>query len=96
MTPLRKARIKKGLTIYQVARKAGVTASIVSRIERGYSSSSRMAERLARAVGNITEEQILYPNRFNEDADTEMASKSAAKSKTPAKNYGIRHSASGA
>lgn len=64
MSPLKKARIKQGLTIYEVAKKAGLRAPSVSRIERGYSTSAKTAERLARAVPGISEEMVLFPERF--------------------------------
>lgn len=51
------------MTIYSLARKAGVRAPTVSRIERGHPTSARTAEKLARAVG-ISEEKVLYPERF--------------------------------
>jgi len=64
MSPLRIARQKQGLTIYQVAKKAGVRAPTVSRIERGSATTPRTAERLAKAIG-ISEEKVLYPDRFH-------------------------------
>lgn len=63
MSPLLHERQKQGLTIYQVAKKAGVSPPTVSRIERGASTTPGTAERLAKAVG-ISEEKVLYPERF--------------------------------
>lgn len=66
MTPAMKARKNLGLTIYQVADLAAVSAATVSRVERAKQDSSKdTAENLAKALG-ISEEQILYPERFKE------------------------------
>lgn len=63
MSPLQEARKQKGMTIYDLAKKAGIKAPTVSRIERGCATTPRTAERLAKAVG-ISEEKVLYPERF--------------------------------
>ena len=66
MTPARKARKALGLTIYDIGEKAGVSAATVSRIEREKQESTpETAARLAKVL-NITEEQILYPERFSQ------------------------------
>jgi transcriptional regulator with XRE-family HTH domain len=66
-TPLKKARKKAGMSIYELAEKAGCAPSTVSRVERdGQGISSELAEKLVKGLGEdlITEEQILYPARF--------------------------------
>ena len=64
MTPIRAARDKANLSIYQVAEKVCLDPSTVSRIERGlHRTTPGNAEKFARVLG-ITEEQVLYPERF--------------------------------
>nr|MBL8412742.1 helix-turn-helix transcriptional regulator [Dechloromonas sp.] len=68
MTPARKARKSLRLTIYDVAKKAGVTAATVSRIEcQKQDCTADTAAALAKVLG-IPEEQILYPARYMEQA----------------------------
>ena len=66
MTPLKKIRIERGLTIYTVASGVECSAGTISRVESGnHGVSPDLAERLARFFdGAITEEQVLYPDRF--------------------------------
>lgn len=65
MTPVKQARKRKQLTIYQLAEKTGLSACSVSRIERGKQGVSKeTAEKLAKVLG-ITEQKILYPERFS-------------------------------
>ncbi len=64
MTPAKKARERKQLTIYEVAKRTGMSAASISRIENGKQGvSSLTAAKLAKALG-ITEQKILYPERF--------------------------------
>ena len=64
MTPAKKARTKKNLTLADVARKCGVSAASISRIERGCQvASPETAAKLARVLG-ISERKILYPERY--------------------------------
>lgn len=66
MTPLKNIRTERGLSIYDVAKGVECTASTISRIESGKQGVSPiLAERLAIFFeGAITEEQIIYPDRF--------------------------------
>lgn len=66
LTPIRKARIKAGWTIQQVASSAGIDCGNLSRIERGMSVSPRMAESLVDIYHpfGLTEMHILYPERY--------------------------------
>lgn len=64
MTPAKKARKALGMTIYEVADKVDISAASVSRIEREkQTATTENASALAGVLG-ITEEQILYPERF--------------------------------
>ena len=68
MTPARKARKSLGLTIYDVAKKAGVSAATVSRIEcEKQDCKADTAASLAKVL-LIPEEKILYPARFKDKA----------------------------
>lgn len=64
MTPAKQARERKKLTIYDVARRTGMSPASISRIERGKQGVSKdSAAKLAKTLG-ITEQKILYPERF--------------------------------
>lgn len=64
MSAVEKARRELKLTIYDVAKKAEMSAANVSRIEKGKQGCSvASAARLAKVLG-ISEEMILYPERF--------------------------------
>ncbi len=67
MTPLRLARIEKGLTLVEVAAAVDINPSQLSRIERGYRTRPETAERLSQFLG-ISEEAILFPHRFSSDS----------------------------
>lgn len=67
-TPLRFVRMSLGLTQKQLARLVQVTQPHISALECGVQRpSSALAARLAQALGRqvITEEQLLYPERFS-------------------------------
>lgn len=66
MTPLRTARIKKGLTQGQLASACGVSQAHISCIEKMTEQASpSLAEKIVKKLGGeVTEEQVLYPNRF--------------------------------
>lgn len=76
MTPLRKTRIKKGLTLSAVvtslaARGEHIDTGNLSRVERGIQQpSTRLAEALAYVFsGSLNEMHVLYPERYmNKDA----------------------------
>lgn len=62
-SPLRSARVKRGLTLRQACALVELDISQLSRIERDGKTSRETAARLAKFFG-ITEEQVLYPDRF--------------------------------
>ena len=69
-TPLRKARLQRGLTLANVAESVGSDTGNISRIERGQQIPNR--ELLSNLVdlfkeNEITEVHILYPERFNQN-----------------------------
>lgn len=66
-TPLRKARIERGLTLADVAKTVGSDTGNISRIERGRQIPNR--ELISNLVSlfkenGITEIHLLYPERF--------------------------------
>jgi transcriptional regulator with XRE-family HTH domain len=62
-SPLRSARVKRGLTLRQACALVELDTSQLSRIEREGKTTRETAARLAEFFG-ITEEQVLYPDRF--------------------------------
>ena len=67
VTPLRKARLAKDLTLTSVADALNIEKGSLSRIETGRSAASpKLAARLAAYLGNVSEIEILYPARFVE------------------------------
>lgn len=70
-SPLRKARKARGLTLEDVAAKVGTDTGNLSRIERGQQASKDMVDKLVKFFdGQVTELQIIYPERFANDDDT--------------------------
>ena len=65
-SPLKKARLKRELTLQQVANEVGIDTGNLSRIERGIQVPSKdLTEKLAQYFnGEVTETQIIYPERF--------------------------------
>ncbi|NIC29326.1 helix-turn-helix transcriptional regulator [Serratia plymuthica] len=76
-TPLRKMRLKQNLTIQEVAKATEVDVGNLSRIERGMQVTSlTIAEKLSKFFGGeISEMQILFPNRFLSTADVTASKK---------------------
>ena len=66
LTPLKATRTRRRLTLDQVSRAVGTDSGNLSRIENNKQKASPdLAEKLARHFGGeITEIQILYPERF--------------------------------
>ncbi len=66
-SPLRKARLRRGLALRTVGRSVGLDAGSLSRIENGLQKARpKLAERLACYFGHeLSEIQILYPERYN-------------------------------
>lgn len=65
-SPLRQIRELKGQTIVEVCRAVSTDPGNLSRVENGkQKASTELAEKLAKHFGNeITEMEILYPDRF--------------------------------
>lgn len=64
-SPLRRARKASGKTTTEVAAAVGVDQSSISRIERGtHRATSQVAEAIAKFLGNVSELEILYPERY--------------------------------
>lgn len=69
MTPLMKVRLAAEMSIGAVARAVEKTPTHISKVERAKGRCSpELAEQLVKLFGqdHITEEQILYPERFKE------------------------------
>jgi transcriptional regulator with XRE-family HTH domain len=67
-TPLRRTRIKKGLTLLNLSGPLGIDPGNLSRIERGIQAASpELAEKISKYFENeITELEVLYPERYPE------------------------------
>jgi predicted transcriptional regulator len=65
-TPLQRLREKRGLTLKEVADAVDTDTGNLSRMERGHQKSVELAERLVKfyGQGQITELEILYPERY--------------------------------
>lgn len=70
-SPLKQARLKRELTLQQVANEVGIDTGNLSRIERGLQIPSKeLAEKLVKLFDNeVTETQIIYPERFADGAN---------------------------
>lgn len=77
MTPLRKLRNSRNLSIHTVAEAVGTNPGNMSRIENGKQRASPgLAERIAKYFGYaITEIQILYPERFDQPGHQKAGNK---------------------
>ena len=75
VTPLQRARHAKKLSLEQVAEAVGTDTGNLSRIERGVQVPGReLTEKLAQYFGNeVTETQIIYPERFMVPDEAEPA-----------------------
>lgn len=68
-TPLRTRRIRASLTLAQVSEAVGLSQAQLSRIETGaFRASPDAAERLAKYFGDLSEIEILYPERYRASA----------------------------
>jgi transcriptional regulator with XRE-family HTH domain len=74
-SPLRLVRESKGQTIVEVGRAVETDPGNLSRIENGkQKASTELAEKLSKHFGGeITEMEILYPERFSTDGDAGAA-----------------------
>lgn len=72
-SPLKKARLKREKTLQQVSDDVGTDTGNLSRIERGLQIPSKdLAESLVKYFDNeITETQIIYPERFTDAPNVE-------------------------
>gem|GEM_PF-3494436 len=62
---MRRARLNANRTLTDVAHAAGIAKGTLSRIETGgYTASTKLAEKLSSILGNVTELEILYPERY--------------------------------
>lgn len=68
-SPLRQARERAGQTIVEVGRAVETDPGNLSRIENGkQKASTDLAEKLSKHFsGEVSEMEILYPERFAED-----------------------------
>lgn len=66
VTPLKRAREKKGMSAEELALEVGVSQAAISRVENGKAQASpRLADRLEKYFGReITRDQILYPEDY--------------------------------
>lgn len=67
LTPLRRARESKGLTLKQVEAATGIDSGHLSRLERQVDHAMpHHAEKLVALLGDtgLNEMQVLYPSRF--------------------------------
>lgn len=81
MTPLRKARLARGLTLNDVAKATGIDIGNLSRIEtQKQAATPEVAEKLVAfyGAGSVGELEILYPARFMAGAGTDRAGEAAA------------------
>lgn len=68
MSPMRKARIERGLSIYELADAVGMSAASISRLERRVqSTSAATAAKLAALLG-LSLAQVLLPEANEEHA----------------------------
>lgn len=69
-TPLRLARERRGMSLFEVAMCTGINQANISRIERGRQvPSTQIAATLAQLFGpEITELHIYYPERYADQA----------------------------
>lgn len=73
MSPLRKARLERGLSIYDLAEEVGMSAASISRLERRIqSTSAATAAKLATLLG-LSLAQVLLPEA-NEEGGVTAAS----------------------
>lgn len=80
MSPMRKARLERGLSIYDLADAVGMSAASISRLERRIqSTSAETAAKLAALLG-LSLAQVLLPEA-NEENTAPMRVGSARKAK---------------
>jgi putative transcriptional regulator len=65
-TPVREARLRKGLSQVFVAKEVGIDPARLSRIERGEPVGKKTATKLAKffAGEGVTEMMVLFPERY--------------------------------
>ena len=70
MTPLKRERLKRGITTWALAQEVGVHSPTINRLENAKAQASpALAARLARFFGNaITRDQILFPEDYPQEA----------------------------
>lgn len=60
MSVIKQARKQKGMTVYDVADKVGVTAGVISRVERGLAGLRPENARKLAKVLDLNIEQVLF------------------------------------
>lgn len=65
-TPLRQVRLKRKVTVTELAKGADIDPGHLSRIEKGGSCSAEVAARIVRVLGDrrLSELNVLYPKRY--------------------------------
>jgi transcriptional regulator with XRE-family HTH domain len=73
-SPLRQARERRGLTLKAVADHVAMDQGNLSRVERGEQTPSKeLAESLCKFFGHeVTEMQIIYPERYVQPPETKQ------------------------
>lgn len=73
MSPMRKARLERGLSIYELADVVGMSAASISRLERRIqSTSAETAAKLAALLG-LSLAQVLLPEENEESTASARA-----------------------
>lgn len=72
MSPLRKARLQRGLSIYELAEAVGMSAASISRLERRIQSTSPTTAAKLAALLDLSLAQILLPDASEENASTDQ------------------------
>lgn len=71
MSPLRKARLQRGLSIYDLAEAVGMSAASISRLERRVQSTSPTTAAKLAALLDLSLAQILLPDASEESATSD-------------------------
>lgn len=77
MSPLRKARLARGLSIYELAAAVGMSAASISRLERRMQSTSASTAAKLAALLDLSLAQVLLPE-VDEDAAAPAEKKGVA------------------
>jgi transcriptional regulator with XRE-family HTH domain len=74
-TPLKKLRLRRGLTATEVAAAVGIDQAQYTRIENGAGTTPKTAEKIVEFFGKrwINEMRVLYPERFKRNGRASAA-----------------------